>query len=542
MATQISNVSSKYKDIISKCTRIHAGSPAVYQLRPKEEKFGTLTRKIVGEKNLNKTNKTILLVGETGTGKSTLINALVNYTMGVKFEDDIWFKIIEDGTRSQTESHTSDVIIYKIFGFEGKTLPFSLTIIDTPGYGSTEGTENDVIIKQRLFDLFSSEDGVHEIDAVGLVLKASVNRLSDRLMYIFDSVTSLFGKDLEENIVTLITHSDGRRPKNALKALEAANIKCAKDEKNQPVHFLFDNCQHEDRVEEEIEELEHSYKITLKGFRQLTDFIGRTATRELGTTVEVMNTRVELTACINNLQERIELIELKQKGIQQTEEALKKLEQLSDERTTVEVDEVYKDKEVINGGMWWTVFYQGAVCCDDCEENCHYPCTMAWRPGHCKVIKKGHCTVCTGKCHVSKHVKDNSRYVNKTRKVKKTVEELKQKYEAKQQKSNDLLLSLKREAEKLNKEKNDLLDEAYQHVVKLEQIALNVNSVSTHVHLDVLIKKMKERGDTEKTKKLEEMKSQEDEGAKTVLSYCLRVTAAGKAAVQTVKNAGWPRF
>ena len=109
-----------YEDIISKSSLISSGSPAVYQLRTKEEKFGNLTRKTVGEKNLSKTNKTILLVGETGTGKSTLINTLVNYTMGVKFEDNIWFEIVEDEKRSQSESQTSDVIVYKIFCLKAK--------------------------------------------------------------------------------------------------------------------------------------------------------------------------------------------------------------------------------------------------------------------------------------------------------------------------------------------------------------------------------------------------------------------------------------
>nr|XP_020444919.1 uncharacterized protein LOC109953804 [Monopterus albus] len=223
---------------------------------------------------------------------------------------------------------------------------------------------------------------------------------------------------------------------------------------------------------------------------QFTVFLERAASKKLMTTAEVLNVRIRITACINNLQERIRLIEEKQKVIQHNEEVLKKHEQemKMNEEFTVEADEVYKEREDITGGMWWLVFYEGAVCCIVCEENCHYPgCTMAWSPNSCEVMKKGHCTSCTNKCPVSDHVKVQWRYVTKTRKVMKTVKEMKEKYEknkAESEKKLSLLENLKEEMEKLKIEKNQLLEEVYQLVVRLEQIALNVCSLSTHVHLD----------------------------------------------------------
>ncbi|XP_022624056.1 uncharacterized protein LOC111238698, partial [Seriola dumerili] len=499
MAT-ISNISSKYKDIISKSSQISSGSPARYQLRPKTERIGTLTRRTVGERNLNKVNKTILLVGERGTGKSALINTLVNYAMGVEFDDDIWSEIVEEEERSQTESQTSDVIVYEIFDFKENTLPYSLTIIDTPGYGDTRGTKHDLIVSHRLFDLFSSEEGVHEVSAVGLVLKATENRLSDRLMYIFSSVMSLFGKDMEKNIVALVTHSTGRKPKNVLEALEAAKIKCARDEKNQlPVHFLFDNCQKEDRTDDR-EGLEQADKVTMRGMSRFKDFLEKAAPQKLEKTVDVLNEHVRLTACIQNLQERIGLIELKQTEIKQTKEALEKHEHEMEKNKdfTVEVDEVYRDKQPTDGGMggFLWLLYTGAVTCKVCKENCHYPgCTMAWKPGHCKVMKGGRCTVCTNKCPASDHEKEKSIYVNKIKKVEKTLQGMKDKYEenkAESEKKLSLLENLEKEMKELTAKKDQFLEESYQHVVRLEQIALNVDSLSTRVHLDFLTEKMKE--------------------------------------------------
>ncbi|XP_039905848.1 uncharacterized protein LOC120745197, partial [Simochromis diagramma] len=624
-APRISLISSPHEDNISNSFLISSGPPAVYQLRAKKEKIGTLTRITVGEKHPNKTNKTILLVGETGAGKSTLINALVNYTMGVKWEDEVWFMIVdekkkkrqteaqtesqtESQTEGQTESQTSDVILYEIFGFEDKTLPYSLTIIDTPGYGDTRGFEYDNIISQRLLDLFGSKDGVHEISAVGLVMKASDNRLSDRLLYIFDSVMSLFGKDMEKKIVPLFTHSDGNRPKNPLHALEIAKIKCAKNEKNQPVYFLFNNSQYEDQTQEN-ESSKHLWKFTQENMDQLIDFMGKSNSQKQMKPGEVLHERIRLTACIQNLEERIKNIHLKQmeirqiriaveeheenqreekkkletakkthetlksQGKQKSEQALKIQQTIKEreeemkrkEKFTVEVDEPYKVKEAIDSGMWGLVFYEAAVCCTVCEENCHYPgCTMAWKPEHCEVMKGGCCTVCTNKCPASDHVKEKWTYVTKTRRVMKTNEQMKKEYkktvleyelkrhelknltnemketmkkaadssvnkeEMQQQydeyqkegeKKSSLLENVEKEMSKLTAEKSQLLDESYQHLVNLEQIALKADSASTIDHLDFLIEKMNEKEDTEKVQKLKEMRNRVDEKTKAAYLY-----------------------
>ncbi|XP_035770693.1 uncharacterized protein LOC118455535 [Neolamprologus brichardi] len=453
---RISLISSPHEDIISNSFLIRSRPPAVYQLRPKKHNFGTLTRMTVGEEHSGKTNRTILLLGETGGGKSTLINALVNYTMGVKWEDEVWFTIVEEKKNVYLQSQTSDVIVYEIFGFEDETLPYSLTIIDTPG--------------------------------------------------------------------SLITHSDGSRPKNPLQALEATNIKCAKNEKNEPVHFLFNNQQHEDRTEEN-KSSKHSWQLTETKINHFTDFLGKLKPQKVMKTVEVLNERIRLKACIQNLNNRIEYIQLKQREITQIQEALKKHEEemKRNERFTVVVDEVYKNKEPIDGGMWGLVFYEAAVCCTVCEENCHYPgCTMAWKPAHCKVMKGGLCTVCTNRCPASDHVKVKWSYETKTKREMKTNEEMKKKYEANKyeghqkesEKKCNLLENLEKEMNLLTAEKSQWLNESYQHVVRLEQIALKADSVSTIVHLDYLIEKMKEKGDTEKVQKLEEMRNRVDEATK----------------------------
>ncbi|XP_020786729.2 uncharacterized protein LOC110165881 [Boleophthalmus pectinirostris] len=244
--------------------------------------------------------------------------------MGVKFEDKVWFEIITgDRDKSQSESQTSEVSVYEIFGFEGESVPYSLTIIDTPGYGDTRGIEYDEITTMKLLELFSAPDevdGVKALNAVGLVVKASENRLDERMGYVFNSITSIFGKDMKENIVAMITHSDGMEPKNALKALEDANIKYATDENDEPVYFLFNN-----RQNEKIGKGKHAEKIaknvfelTEEGISEFTQFLGEKQPQSLKKTAEVLNERKRLVACIENLKDRVEDMEKKEEAIKRT--------------------------------------------------------------------------------------------------------------------------------------------------------------------------------------------------------------------------------
>eukprot|EP00066_Takifugu_rubripes_P029890 XP_011619156.1 PREDICTED: uncharacterized protein LOC101079414 [Takifugu rubripes] len=329
--------------IIKKSQLIQSGSPKIYQLNTVTKITEGLKTVTVGTKKVNRLNKTILLLGETGTGKSALINVLVNYAMGVKWEDKVWFKIVGEETTRQSESQTSDVIMYQIFGFEGKTLPFSLTVVDTPGYGDNRDDINDDIIGERLLEWFSTDGGVHEVHAVGLVMKASDNRLSDRLRYVFDSVASLFGANME-NMFALLTHSGGGPPDNALTTLADAQIKYAKDEQGEPVHFVFNNCQSDQRTRRYMRNLKNAWEFSEDEMKRFMEVLNVTEAQTLRTTVAVINQRNQLKECIINIQDKLKFIELKKTQIDQ-EKALYikcKEKMKANKNYEEDVDEPYK--------------------------------------------------------------------------------------------------------------------------------------------------------------------------------------------------------
>ncbi|KAG8141079.1 hypothetical protein E2320_003708 [Naja naja] len=195
--------------------------------------------KELGKKNPEVPNKVILVMGATGCGKTTLINGMINYILGVQWEDNFRFKLIhETNQRSEAGSSTSEVTAYVVNHQKGFRIPYSLTIIDTPGFGGTRDAEQDKLIAGQLLEFFSTPGGIDHMDAICLVAQAFLAPSTHAQKCVFDSMLSMLGKDLKDNIQLLITFADGGTPP-VLEALKEAHLPGAQDES--PQHFRFNH-------------------------------------------------------------------------------------------------------------------------------------------------------------------------------------------------------------------------------------------------------------------------------------------------------------
>uniref|UniRef100_A0A8C1TQM2 AIG1-type G domain-containing protein n=1 Tax=Cyprinus carpio TaxID=7962 RepID=A0A8C1TQM2_CYPCA len=483
-----------------------------------------------GQRDRNKLNKVVLMVGQTGTGKTTIINTMVNYLLGVKFEDQEFYYITEENEdKDQSQSQTNDITVYEVFVEEN---PTSLTIIDTPGYADTEGYEKDRELSESLIRLFSDEDGIHYIDAVCFVMKASDNRLSEKEFYIFHSVLSLFGRDIGDNIVFLLTYSSGCPPEDALNAIKKAEIPCRRDENNEPVYFLFNNQQKVQRDQKYKRALKSAWEMGEESINELFTLLDEKNRKRVQMTLNVLKERRQLEACVSNLVDKISEKELKTNELNGIQEALRQnRDKIGNcENFEFTVQRAVREKVSIENEWWWN---SKATCCSICEENCHeWHCSWAKDPSTCWVMKNNHCTVCTKKCHHEKHVKEGKKYVTNIKEVIMTFDELKKEYEdteettvkafdkaifentKKSHESNvkdstnktEIEQKIINDLEEIKIEKSKLLNEAYVSITRLSEIALKADSAFTLQHVDFLILRLKEEGKDEWMKNLEDMK------------------------------------
>ena len=114
------------------------------------------------DQSTGRTRKTILLMGATGSGKTTMINAMINYILGVEWDDDFRFILVDEEVTggSQAHSQTQSVTAYDLHYQKGFRIPFSLTIVDTPGFGDSNGIGRDQEITTAVHNFFEHQNGI----------------------------------------------------------------------------------------------------------------------------------------------------------------------------------------------------------------------------------------------------------------------------------------------------------------------------------------------------------------------------------------------
>ncbi|XP_038044339.1 uncharacterized protein LOC119719099 [Patiria miniata] len=442
-------------------------------------------------------HKVIMVVGATGAGKSTLINGMINYILKVQWDDGFRFKIIDqqgEGAQSQAHSQTQNISSYTIYGNKHHNIPYTLTIIDTPGFGDTRGIERDIAIVDQIRNFFSHSEAhkVDHIDAIGFVAQSSLARLTHTQRYVFDSILSVFGKDISPNILLLVTFCDGQKPP-VIDAIKEADIPCSDS------MFKFNNsalfASNEDQKQggracRDTDDEDNFDKMFWRmGMRSMCNFfcaLNSLESRSLSLTKEVLQERKRLETAVEGLQPQIQM------GVCKLEELRNEQQILEQHETEIQANKSFEyEVEVPKSRMVKISDY--ITNCSKCHFSCHHPCGIANdsdKSGCWAMESNGQCRICPGKCIWNVHFNQAYKFEYYSENEKRTYAELEERYKDATGKKLTVEQVIKKHFEEflsVQKCVFVLITDSHQSLKRLEEIALKPNPLSTVEYVDLLI-------------------------------------------------------
>ena len=429
-----------------------------------------------------------MVVGQTGCGKTTLLNSFLNYILGIKIEDNFRYVIIHEtfGT-SQSRSQTSEVTVYNIKGTNG--FP-PIQIVDTPGFGDTNGIKQDAIITSKIEKTF--KETLNGLNAICFVAQSSNARLTINQKYIFSSVLDLFGEDVKENFIAMLTFCDGGLPQ-VVASLEdpecifSTVIPCIK----KPWYYKFNNSAiFASNREEEFTKM--FFKLGMKSFEEFTQKLIKLPRKSLSQSKQVLDERKRLEQCAEiltlKLRDSLDKVEYI-KGIIKMVSSLKG--DLKDYKNFTKKIRTPKIRQVpVSPGIYMTT-------CMICSTTCHHGCSIADDDDKkgCACIRNNYCIKCKNRCHWTQHKNRPYYYEDYWEEEIITLDDLKNKYCESQSAldtKNQLLMGAKNDLISLNIECINTQDLITKTINKLKQIALNKTTFeSSEEHIDLLIENEK---------------------------------------------------
>ncbi|KAL7579154.1 hypothetical protein ACA910_019175 [Epithemia clementina (nom. ined.)] len=340
-----------------------------------------------------------ILTGETGAGKSTHINAIINWLYGVELDDPFRFLLIDDSNMECTSSVTQCITVYRIRHMPGMPVDKCIVIVDSPGYADSRNLLADDFTTNAFRELFQQ---ISHINCVGLVMKAYNERLTASTKYVIEKMLQLFDIGIKDNIVPICTFADHGVP-TCLEGLKADNVSFEHHVKVQ--NSLF-SCRY---VRNQVdagpmsaamrEERKLYWQIAYNGIASMFDIISNhmilrpldqcfvvlDARRRLQETLQnVIHSLSETTASVANIREMLNIL-------------VNILGKAPAEKIVVEVQRSVKKE--LPAGVHVTL-------CSKCNYTCHKKCAFsndADKAKCCAMGRNGKCMICPGHCEWKDH-------------------------------------------------------------------------------------------------------------------------------------------
>ncbi|GAB6029632.1 hypothetical protein CHUAL_005369 [Chamberlinius hualienensis] len=494
----------------------------------------------------------IILMGQTGVGKSTFINAFANYLTFNNLNEAVvkelhaliacHFSISDDSYRQQSvhfghdnnenlegkgESATQSCKAYE-FPIDN----FTLRIIDTPGIGDTRGIDQDYCNLNGILKFLSK---YKELYAVCILLKPNEAKLTSLFAFCIQQLLSRLHENASNNIVFIFTNSRNTfyRPGDTLIPLQTLLDKIRNAEPHPDIPFSKNNifCLDNEAFrflvalkngirfsEEDRKDFSQSWNKSVNESERLIRYIvegsdGHGLTpHNVGDSLSVNEAReaiLDLAKPIANIakiiQDNLQVLGRHKKDIENCEGDVGKLKsKLYMPIVTLDIRELDQPRTVCTGENCREPHQMNGTVTYHYPKKCHDPCYLDEVPRdtvghetlrHCHAIdfNSANCRHCG--CHFSQHmhIYYESEVVQKNAVDENIQSQLKTKAGIKQAAEN-MVARLEAEIVKYEKEEKKLTELSAKLAVFLKNSAMVVRTDAIQEYLNELIENEKSLG------------------------------------------------
>lgn len=421
-------------------------------------------------------SKNILFLGECGSGKTTAINSLCNFLLGVEHDHTCRIKLIHGET--VRVGGTKTVVVYWVLAKRQGYAGTLFRIIDTPGFGDPEGLTTDQEIVDLVYKFIDQSQ--FDLHAICFVMKGSNTKVSAIQKYVAEHVLSIFGKDVLGNMVALLTFCDAKEPE-----AESAVKKI-------PIDSFFKlNCgsiypSKNDGISKRVTKA--LWDMTYLNFEGFVQRVASCLPVSLHNTKKVLNGKKQIELNVTSLRTKIDrAITKKHELVEQLEIFIKNADKIKNNE-----DFTYTVTETTYVEVHTSHPTTNCTKCPLKDSLCHSNCGISDmnKSGCSAMDSSGNCRTCPKKCHYSAHINARTHVEPRQRTKTRTSKEVLAEYKIGKDcvnKADALITKLTSELHQLTKDVAAMLDECKQLLDLLDAIALRPFTGDTLDYVNQLI-------------------------------------------------------